>query len=172
MGKPVIAGTPGTRGGTSTSTKVYLGGRYALLLSGELSVDDLDDEELARGQLKDKNGRFQGRAPKVVPQQLVSAMRNELVKRAQNNLRQALLKSGIKTLTQLAENAVDESVRLRAAQAIIERTMGKVPDKVQIAAEDPVEALFRSILNDPEGLTGPQLPAVYEPSFEERLMLS
>lgn len=144
---------------------VRLQGRYAMLLQGVIKVEDLEDEELARGQLKAADGSWRGRPPKLVPRQLLDAMRGELVKRAHDNLQAALLGPGIKTLTDLAENAIDEGVRLRAATAIIERVIGKVPDKVHIAAEDPVEALLRSVLSDPAGL------APHEPSAEERALL-
>lgn len=151
---------------TADDTYVRLRGRYAQLLQGTISVEDLDDEELAQGRLRSSDGTFRGRPPSVIPAELVNAMRRELHSRAENSLRQALMSSGIKTLTDLADNSPDDGVRLRAATAIIERTMGKVPDKVVLAAEDPVEALFKSILSDPFGL------APHEPSAEEREMLS
>ena len=147
--------------------KVRITGRYALLLSGAITVEDLDDEELSRGQLKAVDGSFRGRPPKVVPQELLQAMRREWLTRAQDKLRAALLESGIGTLVSLAGNElIDPGVRLRAAEKIIERTMGKVPDKIEVAAEDPVETLFRKVLSDPLGL------APHEMSAEERAMLS
>lgn len=144
-----------------------LQGRYALLLNGVIKVEDLDDDELARGQLKASDGTFRGRAPKVVPTELVQAMRREWLGRAEAKLREALMDHGIGTLVELAKNKnIDESVRLRAADKIIERTMGKVPDKIELRAEDPLEALFRSVLADPSGL------APKEFSAEERELLS
>lgn len=147
---------------------VRLRGRYAQLLTGGLTVEDLDDEELARGQLKASDGTFRGRPPSVVPAELVQAMRREWLSRAEAKLREALLEKGIGTLTALAGNAaIDPAVRLRAADKLIERTMGKVPDRIHFAAEDPVESLFRSILADPNGLA----PAVHEPTAEQRQAL-
>jgi hypothetical protein len=147
-------------------TYVRLRGRYAELLSGKLKVEDLDDEELARGRLRDKAGGFTGRPPTVVPGTLVQAMRREWLSRAEAKLREALMEKGIGTLTQLAgDENIDPAVRLRAADKLIERTMGKVPDRVQVSAEDPVETLFRSILNDPAGLAPRELSA------EERALL-
>lgn len=148
--------------------KFYLQGRYAALLRGELSVEDLDDEEVSRGQLRASDGTFRGRPPRVVPQDLVAAMRKEWLARAEAKLREALHDHGIGVFVELASNEmVDPAVRLRAADMIVQRTMGKVPDRIQIAAEDPVESLFRKILSDPDGLA----PAVHEPSAEERAML-
>lgn len=150
-------------------TYVRLRGRYAELLSGKLKVEDLDDEELAHGRLRASDGTFRGAAPRVVPAELVQAMRREWLSRAEAKLREALHSKGIGVLVELAgDDTIDPAVRLRAAEKIIERTMGKVPDRVQLAAEDPVETLFRSILNDPTGL----VPAPHELSAEERELLS
>lgn len=144
-----------------------LRGRYVDLLEGRLSVEDLDDEELAQGRLRAVDGTFRGRPPMVIPTELVQAMKRAWLGRAEQRLRSALLESGIQTLVDLANDLnIDPAVRLRAAEKIIERTMGKVPDRVTLAAEDPVESLFRNILNDPFGL------APKEFSAEEREMLS
>ena len=149
-------------------TYVRVTGRYAMLLQGIIKIEDLDDDELARGQLKDKNGYFSGRPPKMIPGEMVQAMRREWISRAEAKLREALMDHGIGTLVEIAKNKqMDEGVRLRAAERIIERTMGKVPDKIELRAEDPVEALFRSILSDPRGLAAPR-----EFSADERELLS
>lgn len=149
-------------------TYVRVTGRYALLLNGVITVEDLDDEELSKGQLKAVDGTFRGRPPKVIPQELAQAMRREWLSRAEAKLREALYDGGIKTYVELAKDtSIDPSIRLRAADKIIERTMGKVPDKVEFAVEDPVETLFRRILADPDGL----LPAKHELSAEERALL-
>ena len=148
---------------------VRLRGRYAQLLSGTLSVEDLDDEELAQGRLRSADGTFRGRPPTIVPADLVAAMRKEWMGRAETKLREALHSHGIGVLVELAKDEdIDPAVRLRAADMIIQRTMGKVPDRITIAAEDPVETLFRSILADPSGLA----PAPVELSYEERELLS
>jgi hypothetical protein len=146
---------------------VRLRGRYAQFLNGKITVDDLDDEELAQGRLKASDGTFRGRPPRVIPAEMVQAMRREWMSRAEARLRDALMEVGLQGMINIAKDErVDPAVRLRAQQTIIERTMGKVPDKVVLAAEDPIEALFRGILSDPVGLVP------HEPSAEEREMLS
>lgn len=142
-----------------------LQGRYAEFINGIITVEDLDDDELAQGRLKAVDGTFRGRPPRVIPSEMVQAMRREWLSRAKARLAEALMENGIGTLVELAKSSPDDGVRLRAAQAIIERTMGKVPDKIEIAAEDPVETLFRNILNDPLGLANEGLTA------EERALL-
>lgn len=154
-------------------TYVRVRGRYARLLAGEIKVEDLDDEELARGQLRNQAGNFSGRPPSMIPTELVQAMRREWLSRAENKLRAALMDKGIGTLVELAgSDRIDPAVRLRAADKLMERVMGKVPDKVQFAAEDPVETLFRNILADPQGLRDPGGAPPKELSVEERELLS
>ena len=146
-----------------------ISGRYALLFNGVIKIEDLDDEEVARGQLRAVDGSFRGRPPRLIPAELVQAMRREWLSRAEAKLREALMDKGLGVLVELAGNElVDPAVRLRASQTIIERTMGRVPERITIAAEDPVETLFRSILADPQGLA----PAVHELSADERALLS
>jgi hypothetical protein len=145
---------------------IRITGRYADFLAGDITVEDLDDEEVARGRLRASDGTFRGRPPTTIPQEMVQAMKREWLSRAQARLSEALLEKGIGVLTQLAgDHTVDPAVRLRAADLIMNRTMGKVPDKIEVAAEDPVETLFRKILNDPFGL------APHEATAEERAML-
>lgn len=148
---------------------VRMTGRYALLFNGVISVEDLDDEELARGQLKASDGTFRGRPPRVIPSELMQAMRREWLGRAEAKLREALMEVGLGGMIEIAKDkTIDPSVRLRAQNIIVERTMGKVPDKIELRAEDPIESLFRSILADPNGL----MAAPHEPSADERQMLS
>lgn len=138
-------------------TYIRLRGRYAEFLAGKIKVEDLDDEEVATGRLKSIDGSFRGRPPAVIPTELVQAMKREWLSRAQSRLQEALLEYGIGTMVELAKDPlVDPAVRLRAAQMVVERTMGKVPDKIEVAAEDPVETLFRNILKDPDGLGAPR----------------
>jgi len=145
-------------------------GRYADFLAGEITVEDLDDEEVARGRLRAADGSFRGRPPVTIPQEMVQAMKREWLSRANARLAEALLENGIGTLTEIAGNPlVDPAVRVRAADLLMNRTMGKVPDKIEVAAEDPVETLFRKILSDPFGL---EQGGIHEMTYEEREMLS
>jgi hypothetical protein len=150
---------------TDTDTYIRVTGRYAMLAQGLIDVADLDDDELSQGRLKDKNGNFSGRPPKMIPMELVQAMRREWLSRAEAKLRNVLYDS-LDGYAELArDKTIDPSVRIRAMDRIVERTMGKVPDKVQISAEDPIEALFRKVLEGDDALVP------YEPSAEERALI-
>lgn len=132
------------------SVDVRVTGRYAKLLTGELEIEDLDTEELARGQLKDKNGRFTGRPPKFLPRQILDQMRSEHHKRV-NAVLEESLSDVVKIMRGVAmDKKADPATRLKAAIYIYERFMGKVPDRVDVTKGSKVEAIVEQILFDAE----------------------
>lgn len=125
--------------------------KMAMLIRGEMSVKDMDDEELVRMQFRDRNGKFTGRAPAVVPHELAAAAQKELLSRGQHLFEGHFLRA-IQGLADLAANAVDESVKLKAQAMIVERVMGKTPDKVEISGEAPWQVILnRVIVRDADG---------------------
>jgi len=121
----------------SDRRQIRVSDRLAKLESGELTVDDLDDEEILRGQLRDKNGAFTGRPPKWIPQEFAIA----LARRQQAVIQQQLLEmvpSARKALLDVMQkkNAVPgDGAKVQAAKLVLEYVHGKVPDKVEIKAE-------------------------------------
>lgn len=118
------------------------------LSSGDLS--DWDDEELARGQKRSKDGSFRGRPPAIVPK----VLHDELVRRTLENAQNILVDNIQDACTALTEIVKDpdanDSDRLKAIDMIMNRVMGKAPEKVEITAEiKPWEqALESGILRD------------------------
>lgn len=137
------------------SLDVRVVGRYARMMlppddEDHISVDDLDIEELARGQLKDKNGRFTGRPPRLLPREIVDAMRNEHYKRV-NGILESSLPDQVKTMIEISGNKkADPGVRLKAAIYVYERFMGKTPEKINITAETRVQDIVDDILYEVE----------------------
>ena len=130
------------------SVDVRVSGRYAQLMTGDLTVEDLDTEELARGQLKDKNGRFTGRPPKFLPRQILDAMRSEHHKRV-NAVLEESLSDVVKVMRGVAlDKKAEPAIRLKAAIYIYERFMGKVPDKIEVDKGAKVDAIVDKILYD------------------------
>lgn len=137
--------------GEVTGVDLEVRGKMAKLLAGEISVEDMDDEELARGQFKDQGGKFRGRPPKAVPKVLHDKMVSELLKRGQFMFQESYL-SAIRTFENIALDPLNEPKdRLKAAQYIIERLAGKVPDKVVIQSADPWQQIIDDIIvHDPD----------------------
>ncbi|WPH58042.1 hypothetical protein SEA_LUCKYLEO_94 [Gordonia phage LuckyLeo] len=119
--------------------------RYQKLVHGIITVEDLDDEELARGQCRDANGRFSGNPPKNIPKDIHDALVKRLFERAREAF-QAELLSSIQTLGELAKSdAVEPADRIKAASLIIDRVMGKNADVVVHKQDAPWELALKTI---------------------------
>jgi hypothetical protein len=129
-------------------SQVKYSGRYRDLVEGRLDVEELTTEELAKGKLMDKDGKFRGRPPKFLPRQLVDAMRSEHYKRV-NAVLEESLSDMVKTMRAIAKDPdVDPATRLKAAVYVYERFMGKTPDKVEVVRGDRVQDVVDRIMYD------------------------
>jgi hypothetical protein len=103
--------------------------------NGLLTVEDMDDEELRAGRMRDSMGRI----PKVtktmenVPRDLYDAMVQEHQQRTQERYRQTM-DAALDTIVDIMlDDTVEPRDRLEAAKHVKEQVMGKTPDKVQLA---------------------------------------
>lgn len=124
---------------------VYIGNTNQAILSGEADLSIWTDEELMRGQRRDRNGKWGGRPPKVVP----TAIHNELVRRRLSKAGELLNESVVDAVQLLRKVVVDDDAnyadRIKAAVIIMERVMGKTPDRVELTAEvKPWEVALRN----------------------------
>ena len=122
----------------------------AMILSGELDVSSWSDEELRRGQRRDRNGKWGGRPPKVIPK----AIHDELVRRTYDEAHKILQDSLVAAVTLFAtivrDVKADPVVRLKAASIIVERVMGKEPMKINITTQAKWQAaITHSIVSMP-----------------------
>jgi len=111
---------------------VRIGAANTRVLTGQEDLSQWSEEELLRGQKKDRNGKYQGKPPLVVPK----ALHDELVKRKMSRAFELLrdnLVSAVEVLIELAQDEeVESGTRLKAATTIIERVMGKTPEKITL----------------------------------------
>lgn len=110
--------------------------RYRAFTDGTLDVADLDDEEIRRMQLRAKDGSFKGHPPKSLPREFLLALQAE-------NQRRMNARWGEEYETAMAviheilvkkNSTVQDSIRLRAAEMVIERIQGKAIDRVEVKA--------------------------------------
>lgn len=128
-------------------------GRYADLLTGKLPVEDLDFEELARLQLRDKNGHFTGRPMRMLPAGIVKRMRREFFARGDEMFATAYEKAIATMVTLMTSPMTEDATRLRAAQYVIERVRGKIPDVVVVDVEEKAwQSAMAKIFVKPEEL--------------------
>lgn len=128
-----------TRNGTKVTSKsetvdVAVSKRLAMLVSGDIDIEDLDDEELARGQLKADDGTFRGRPGNWVPRAFYDKMVRELLRRGEGKYRENYIEC-LTAVTNIAKYAEKDADRLKAAIYVIERVAGPMPTKVEIKAE-------------------------------------
>jgi hypothetical protein len=104
-------------------------------------VESLSPEELVRGTVKNKNGHFSGRPTKWVPREFHRACIDELMKRGQRLWQENYLQA-IQAMTEIASGKgagqyATPGERIKAAQFVIERLEGKVPEKLHVTSEQP-----------------------------------
>lgn len=114
---------------------MQLSPRMKDLEEGRLSIEDLDIEELQRGQLRSADGKFHGPKPHHIPRAFHDTMQRELSKRMQLMFN-GKLQSSFDVIVELAESPRTASrERLAAAQYIMERGIGKIVEKQEITSE-------------------------------------
>jgi hypothetical protein len=129
--------------------RIRLSTRNSDIIEGRDNFDDWDDEELLRGRRRDRNGGWGGRPPSVVP----ARVHHEVVKR-NITAAQALFTVSIERAVEICRELMDgadvkDETRLKAAQLVIERVMGKQPDVVAVTVTDkPYQALMGKAFTD------------------------
>ena len=127
---------------------VKVNNRMKQLIEGKIPLSELDEEELARGQLRGANGKFSGTGPQVVPRAMHQKMTTELFKRADDAMKTSLVDAA-ETLTQIMKSPETEvKDKLKAATWLIERVMGKTPDTLIVGQQQPWEQLLVNITSD------------------------
>lgn len=147
-GKGGVAAVRKTRDGNDKAITPSFtpGSRMFKLLSGEISIEDLDTEELARGQLRNKNGTFQGRPPLLIPRQFHERAMREIVMRGEEVFRKDFV-DAVKLMGNIVRDteAKDET-RMKAATYIIDRIMGKPKEQIEFTGEQPWKVLLEGII--------------------------
>lgn len=118
--------------------------------AGEYPPSMWTDEEVKRGRPAHEDGTFQGPPPSMTGKQ-AAEIRNELIKRGQRKMDE-MFDVALETLKSVALHGEQDSARVKAAQLIIERVAGKVPDKVELKSSDPWQDILDEILHDEDVL--------------------
>lgn len=114
---------------------VHVTGRMKQLIEGTISVDDLDDEELQRGQVKDQNGRFTGSKSDMVPRKLHDEMMRRILKRGAEKWRTDYFAAIDAVVGIMKDEDLDANIRLKAADMVLNRVAGKAIEKVELSVE-------------------------------------
>lgn len=152
-------------GDKRTHVTVELGQRWSQIVlevqAGEYTWEDfvstLSAEELARGQLKNRNGRFGGRPPKLVPRAFYLQCVRELKRRFDEKMQERIL-TATDELIELSreDGGLRPQDRAKVLQYLIERVMGPIPKEVTIKTEQPWEDLVVGVFGEaPKGMKAP-----------------
>lgn len=105
------------------------------LIEEPATIHDWDDEELERGQRKAKDGSFRGRPPTIIPAECHQELTRRVFERA-NRLMRNNLEEAIHELTRIATSDFsDDNAKIKAIAMMMDRVLGKVPDKVDLKHE-------------------------------------
>lgn len=116
-----------------------------MIAEGVLSLDDWDNEELARGYRRNRDGRF-GKPPQYIPREVQQEAFRRLIGRGERKMKSAYMKV-VEDLVDLAHNANSEKVRLDAQKELMNRIVGKIPDRTIISQDEPwLDILVDSIV--------------------------
>lgn len=114
--------------------------------AGDYPVWAWDDEEVVKGRPANIGGGFDGPGPSLTARQSAEIKR-ELLKRGQSRIDSLYVKA-IEALADIAENGENEGARAKAADLLIQRVAGKVPDRIEIRSSDPWQDILDEIMDD------------------------
>lgn len=128
--------------------KLRVTGSYARLMKGTETLADWDDEELARYRRRDRKGGWSGASPKVLPSALAELFKAEILRRADERVRQHVFRAMSELAGVFDDDEAKPSDKINAAKAILDRALGKVPEKVEVSGGDtPIEHTIRSAVH-------------------------
>lgn len=132
------------------------GERWAMLLDGRLSVRDLDDEEIRRMSVRAKDGTIaRGR---TMPSHIAQAYTAETIRRAQKMFREHLPKAIEALGTVVTDPDASNADKIKAANIIVDRVMGKALERVHVEGPSPFDALSAEAIGLDRDLAGDALP--------------
>lgn len=129
--------------------------RYRAFIDGEIDIKDLDDEEIARMQLRNSNGQFSGKPPLSIPREMALLIMREGQERHAARM-SAKVRAAEAVLDELMSpmhlGGPGDAAKIKAAQFVIERYAGKTPDVVisHVHNEKSYEDVIDGVLVDVE----------------------
>lgn len=104
--------------------------RWAKLLDGTITVRDLDDDEIAKMRVKQKDGTFgPGRR---LPSHLAIAFQQEGIRRANDMFRTAAPQAVKRLLEIAADPDTRDGDAIRALSVVLDRALGKTPETIRV----------------------------------------
>uniref|UniRef100_A0AAU6R660 Tail assembly chaperone n=1 Tax=Micrococcus phage Kurnik TaxID=3092208 RepID=A0AAU6R660_9CAUD len=134
----------------SEKTEKWFAPRVDGLRRQVISVQDLDDEELQRGQVRDSDGKFRAGPARRIPKEFHDELMRRIIERGVDKLRGSYLAAVDVIINDIVlDETVDIRTRGEYAKYVIERLSGKTPDRVEHAvAMKPWEVTLKKIITE------------------------
>lgn len=136
--------------------KVRLGKRwseiYTAVKRGDYTwqqfCDGLDEEELARGQLRAEDGTFTGRPPAFVPREFHLACQREMRKRFELVFSKDVIAIAQQYVKLAQDAGIPADKRAKMMQYAMERIFGPIPKEVRVSSEQPWEQMMVNVVTE------------------------
>ena len=106
-------------------------------MAGQIDPADLTDDEVSKMRLMDADGHFRGRPTAVIPRDLAMAFRSEQQRRLMAWFAEQvpLAQTAVTELLRSRHLSPGDATRLRAAESVFERVIGKVGQETHITVD-------------------------------------
>jgi hypothetical protein len=131
-------------------------------------VEGLDEEELARGQLRADDGSFKGRPPSMVPREFHLACQREMKRRFDELFQSDVIKIAKAYLAMAQSKDLKPETKAKMLQYAMERVFGPVPKELRVSQEAPWEQMVINVMTDPADTTMPAHLAERYGRYSER----
>jgi hypothetical protein len=131
-------------------------------------TEELSPEELARGQLKDRDGMFRGRPPALVPRAFQQACVREIQRRFNEKVQARLLDAVDELIDLSKKGRMEAKDQAKVLVYLIERVMGPVPKTVHVTADEPWQGLLTQGLLRPAVDGTPASPPARSDRYAKR----
>lgn len=129
--------------------RIIVGESVAAVMRGEIDVSQWDAEELRRGRKRASDGTFRGRPTRMIPREVYDELRRRTAHEFYEMVRQELIPAMEVVVAMARGDEPADATRLKACEQIIERFVGKAPERVTVTAtRQPYEDLFDGLSRD------------------------
>lgn len=159
-----------------TAMKINLGDRWSRIVrdvkAGEYTwaefCETLDEEELARGQLRSEDGGFMGRPPTFVPREFLLACQREQKRKFEEIFGSEVLGIAQEYVKLCRDKEIPPKERAKLMQYAMERIFGGIPKEFRVQSEQPWEMMLVNVTADEKEDMPEHLRRRYEGYAERR----
>ena len=118
---------------------------------GMIAVEDLDDEEILNGVVRDESGHLPSRRSKQLPREMMDEFKRRMLSRGVEKLGDLLFDAVDALGSIVRDPEASDTDRMNASKFIIERVLGKEV-KIVIKPDDPIDRIFKELMTSGDGL--------------------